>query len=884
MRTLLYLLIALIVFAFSCSGGGNSPIVPNTDSSSESGLIDSIPIIGVSELGEDGFSASGMLGAWNIFIDPVTSSAEIIPQRTLAIGEDYIVSGEAFFTIAPCPTCLKIKGVALDMDGNAIITFAVNHPFDPGTPTLPPSAVNRFDLDIFDLAMIIRPLGATPVSYTQTNASAYTGTCVDPDGFTTELASIITPADTAAMPYFLCVDDSIDESPPASTWNEFPMGGSTTFDVGFDLSSGIIAFESYLTMAYGFSATKPDRLNPKYYNPEFNRKAAWKVDVMPPEGANPPQMGNTWNDNGIGDPFNVTVSVYDWQIGATVYADPLDFENAPVNNVFATSEPSNVSVEIPGMNTVLPEATAPDDPLSTGMPDDPWTYTVPVSNDNLIGAGEYIGLVKVTDERPTLSFSEGRDYLIDTVDGINITFHDMAEYATYQTFIATVVLGCGPITGSITSPTCPISGVSSGQTLDFVVSASSDNGGTVTLYEVDYDYDSITFNSSGSNTDGIFNGVGPFTNSNCPADPPTPVTYTVAFRATDDCPTPNETIFATCEVTVDTCKAIKSIDFDPKTTGDTYYDVCVRSNGSVYVAADHPSTGNTGTYRTAIRFNNDLTGKTILNSGIGINSYYSIPLTRIEASTGGIILVNPGSSSLSMYLVSEWQDTGSSSLSLVSGPWYGYCLYLSPPLDPYNKPIMDFWNVDDGGGSYGSNSMGYIEMQNNGCTIAEAFVFPDTITPELYEGGFFQTPIYTNDAIAGTDSFEGTGDAVFFLSSTTEGYLSRSGNWLVASDWELGGTTGLCSEIATFGSIGTADGEFTGGMDVATDSNGNVVTLENLGTSYRFQKFSWGGSSFSWVYSCTWGDDGDPLRMDFDRDDDELYLISTTGLHIMAVQ
>ncbi|MFH1515667.1 MAG: hypothetical protein ABIG42_09440 [bacterium] len=890
MRTLLYLLIALMIFGFSCSKGGNSPLVPNGNVSSEHGSIDSLPIIGVSEFGEDGFSASGMLGAYNILIDPSTSSVEILPMRTPAIGEDYIVSGKAFFTIAPCPTCLKIKGIALDLDGNAIVTFSVDHPFKPGDPGLPPTAVNRLDLDVFDLAMVIRPLGATPVSFTQTSATAYAGSCVDPDGFTTELADIFTPSDQAAMPYFLCVDDSIDASPPVSTWNEFPMGGSTTFDVGFDLSSGIIEFESYLTMGYGFSATKQYRLIPKYYNPEFNRKAAWKVDVIPPEGANPPQMGNTWNDAGIGDPYDVTVHVFDWQIGATVYSDPLDFENAPENNVFAASEPSKVTVEIPGMSTVLPEATAPDNPSSTGMPNDPWIYTIPVSNDNLIGVGEYTGLVKVTDSRPTLSFSEGRDYLIDTVNGINLTFHDLPEYATYQTFTATVVVSCGPITGSITSPpSCPVTGVSDGQTLNFVVSASSDNGGTVVLYEVDYDYDNITFNPSDSNTDGIFTGVGPFTNPNCPADPVPMVPYTVAFRATDDCSTPNETIFATCEVQVDSCVPvipIISIDFDPKTSGDTYFDVCVRPNGRVYIAADHPATGNTGIYRTAIRYNNDLTAKTVMNSGFGINIYQDIPFTRIDVSDGGTIINNPGTSvAPEKYYVADWIDPGGPNFSYRSGYMtYGYCGYVGPPQDPYNKPLPDLWNVNDNG-TYGANALSYEEMQNNGCTIVEAFVLPDSYSPDyLYEGGFFPAPIYDHDSIAGIDGFDGSGDAVFLISSATEGYISRSGNWLVISNWESGGTTGQCSELATFGSLGTGDGQFTGGLDVVADSNGNVVTLEDLGTSYRFQKFSWGGSSFSWVYSSTWDDDGDPLRMDFDRGDNELYLISTTGLHIMSVQ
>ena len=64
-------------------------------------------------------------------------------------------------------------------------------------------------------------------------------------------------------------------------WNKFAMGVTENFDAGFSLSEEILTFNMYLTMGYGFSAKKSERLMPKYYNPEFNRKAAWKVDVQP---------------------------------------------------------------------------------------------------------------------------------------------------------------------------------------------------------------------------------------------------------------------------------------------------------------------------------------------------------------------------------------------------------------------------------------------------------------------------------------------------------------------------------------------------------------------------------------------------------------------------
>ena len=79
-----------------------------------------------------------------------------------------------------------------------------------------------------------------------------------------------------------------------------------------------LSFDLYLTMGYGASATNLTRLTPKYYNPEFNRKAAWKVEVIPPEGDDPPEMGNTWANGDTTTPYTVTVKVYDWQHDATV--------------------------------------------------------------------------------------------------------------------------------------------------------------------------------------------------------------------------------------------------------------------------------------------------------------------------------------------------------------------------------------------------------------------------------------------------------------------------------------------------------------------------------------------------------------------------------------
>jgi hypothetical protein len=213
-----------------------------------------------------------------------------------------------------------------------------------------------------------------------------------------------------------------------------------------------------------------------------------------------------------------------------------------------------VTVEIPGMTNTIKTAMTTD--TQTNGWNDPLTYTATFTNENNLPVGEYTGLVKVADSRPpgNVIFGGEIDTLGHSVGSTQIEWRSIPEFATYQTFTASVVDDiCGPITGEIISPLCPIDNVFNGQMIDFVVEASSAYGGDpVTLYEMDWDYDGFSFDVDASNTDGMFSGIGPFENPNCGGSNE-PVTYTVAFRATDSCDPPNVTIFETCEVTVAYC-------------------------------------------------------------------------------------------------------------------------------------------------------------------------------------------------------------------------------------------------------------------------------------------------------------------------------------------
>jgi hypothetical protein len=286
--------------------------------------------------------------------------------------------------------------------------------------------------------MVIVPTGATPSTYPLTGLDIYSGIIKNTDGYTTELSEVT--SDESAMPYVLVIDES---DATTHQWNKFAMGASADFDVDFALTNGTsLRFDMFLTMGYGASAKRPQRLDPRYYNPEFNRKAAWKVNVILPQGENPPERGNTWDDVNSATPYNVTVEIYDWQTGASVATAP-NFADADPSEVFAESEVESVTVEIPGMNNTPQVVTA--ETSGTGFPNSPLIYTVPIANENLLPIGEYVGLVKVQDTRTPLTPGDGRDFLIDSPDGIQLNNYIIPEYATYQTFIATVVNGVAPV-------------------------------------------------------------------------------------------------------------------------------------------------------------------------------------------------------------------------------------------------------------------------------------------------------------------------------------------------------------------------------------------------------------------------------------------------------
>ena len=162
-KPLAYVFLAILILTIGCSGNG-TPVTPENSSNFSNDPI-LTPDINLPD-GKDVYSSMGILGAFSITVDYDKLTAELVPKRNITVGESFIVSGGAFFTVAPCPNCLTLDGLHLDSNGNLVLDLRVSHPFAKGDTSKPPTAANRLDLDVFDLAAVVHPLSETPTHYT----------------------------------------------------------------------------------------------------------------------------------------------------------------------------------------------------------------------------------------------------------------------------------------------------------------------------------------------------------------------------------------------------------------------------------------------------------------------------------------------------------------------------------------------------------------------------------------------------------------------------------------------------------------------------------------------------------------------------------------------
>jgi hypothetical protein len=394
------------------------------------GCSSSDPVNPTSDLANaESISPIGLLGVFELTIDQDTLAVDMHAKRNMsAIGDSNLVSGLTFFTISPCAGCFKMTDIGIDpVAGTLDLTYNLAHPFAMGSDALPPRATNRKDLNIFDTALVIVPKsGVTALDFTAVDIFAKV--VANASGYTTELKNVPDVPDQA-MPFVLVIDDSAG-SPITSTYNKFEQGTNHDFTVKFSLIPGgdKLVFDMYLTMGYGAAASgkdKPSFLAPKYFNPEYNRKNAWKVLVDVPED---------WATADTVTTHPIAVSVYDWQVGAVVSTDWAT--ETTLTKVRAASEVASVSIEC-GLDVVA-TVTTPN-VGGTGMPDNPLEYSFAFANASAQGPGVYLGLATVTDGRVAPTTVGAFDGTIHVSTLGVITPYVNPGFVTYQIFTYTVI-------------------------------------------------------------------------------------------------------------------------------------------------------------------------------------------------------------------------------------------------------------------------------------------------------------------------------------------------------------------------------------------------------------------------------------------------------------
>jgi hypothetical protein len=398
-----YFFIIVMVLIFTGCSQTSIPVLPDN---SESGNLPA-----VSNIDENSYLRDELtLGAWEVNVDLETLKADTFMVRAAgAIGQtipDALLS--TYLTVTPCSTCMRLDVIGYHPDtGQIDLNIGIRHPLAAFNASLPITAANRADLDVFNvMGIVILPkLDVVGFNYLisgtkQVEVDPFT--LVNPDGYTTSLNDVITDPEFLNPAY----------AEPLSTLNPFksyftgnpnrrfiqgePFQTVTyTFDTRkvSDVLRFYIAFRASYGVAASFAKTIADpwgsgsRANPRYYVPEFNQVEAYDVVLG--------QSGDlAWGD--ISSTAQLTVQCKDNQAGLTGLGRFI-MEIDPQDAISFTSDVTRVVADIPAIsNTIFQSAT----PVSgSGIEGDPYLYSMIIQNNNGAMFGTYPYLVVVEDSR-----------------------------------------------------------------------------------------------------------------------------------------------------------------------------------------------------------------------------------------------------------------------------------------------------------------------------------------------------------------------------------------------------------------------------------------------------------------------------------------------------
>lgn len=449
-RALAVLFSLALVFAFAgCSGG--TPVTTDLDGQ----VAQTLGTIG-----------SGVLMSAKIHLDTDTMTAEVVPTRQSSgignlVGDLEVAS---FFVYPFCPdaTCLYVKGLGIiaGTPPKITVTIGVSHPFQPHNASLPPTAANRSDLDIFDTRVYLVNDGGTapnPVKQTISGLAAgdiiFTpGFVVGADGFddsadgitvnagdglsadeTTELCQYRYTGSTNFQPYMRIFDGAVDAfafvpgSTPAANDNRLSHGetGEAMFTLALEPGAGAIDFDVSLVGSYGAAALGSNK--PSFHAPIYMkayRTTRPFITLQTP--------ATTDGSTGVSNPMLNFQITHAWA-GLTAAADKATYEAQTNNgNMLPPGAIGPATTDLTfkcrlddGTNTydfaVLPTATG------DGLDATPWLFSLDLEDagnpGNPIADGTYkvyIYVLANTGTYPDYPLAAGDNYTLFYADGIVI--------------------------------------------------------------------------------------------------------------------------------------------------------------------------------------------------------------------------------------------------------------------------------------------------------------------------------------------------------------------------------------------------------------------------------------------------------------------------------
>jgi hypothetical protein len=408
--------------------------------------------VGVTDRFPDNSPAGGvgMLGLFNLSIEPSNMTASLAPVRKAALTDVLeVVDITNFLQMAPCTDCVRLKSVSMDADGNLVLSIGIKHPFPAGDPFKPITGRNRADLHVFNVEGIVVS-NSLATSFPGINAQVSGMDLINADGFSGYLDNSlddIFPTDATIHPYILHFDDYSVGNFNASNPMGFesvttpPPSGNLVMAMGCDYDYQDYVFQlddrNDFIFAVGCtyavsSASKNQRFSPEYRIPQHNKKAASEVSIE--------IITNDLKGEDVSSTAQIEVHVVDISHGVAV-GNALD-------EMLSDSSVNEIRIEIPGV-TDTPLVIDGSSAISgTGHDSsDPLIYEGTITNTLGALEGTYAGLIKVTD---SYALGQNASPLLNGMDGIERVspienplagLFDINEFATYQTFSIDVALG-----------------------------------------------------------------------------------------------------------------------------------------------------------------------------------------------------------------------------------------------------------------------------------------------------------------------------------------------------------------------------------------------------------------------------------------------------------